>query len=62
MGIQVALGAQAPDVVWEIVSSGAKPIVGGLPAGLLMALAASAVLAKAMSHAPFRLDTRDPIA
>jgi hypothetical protein len=62
MGIRVALGAQAQDVVWEIVSSGARPIVGGLLAGLLMALAASGVLAKAMARAPFRLDTRDPIA
>jgi len=62
MGIRVALGARGPDIVWEIVRSGARPVVGGLLAGLLMALAASTVLAKVMARAPFRLDTGDPIA
>jgi predicted permease len=61
MGIRIALGAQTQDVVWEMLMSGARPIAGGLLAGLLMAIAAAPVLVKALGRAPFSLTMRDPL-
>jgi ABC-type antimicrobial peptide transport system permease subunit len=61
-GIRVALGAMKADIIHLVLRSGAKPIAGGLLAGLCLALGASYALAKLMKNAPFVLDTHDPFA
>jgi hypothetical protein len=61
-GIRMALGAVEADIVHLVLRTGAKPIAGGLIAGLCLALGASYGLAKLMKNAPFVLDTHDPLA
>ena len=61
-GIRMALGAVKADIIHLVLRTGAKPIAGGLLAGLCLALGASYALAKLMKNAPFVLDTHDPLA
>ena len=62
LGIRMALGARRKHIIWEMLTSTAKPIASGLIVGLLLALAASVVLTKAMARAPVIANARDPIA
>jgi putative ABC transport system permease protein len=50
------------DIIHLVLRSGAKPIAGGLLAGLCLALGASYALVKLMKNAPFVLDIHDPFA
>ena len=61
-GIRIALGAVKADIIHLVLRTGAKPIAGGLLAGLCLALGASYALSKLMKNAPFVLDTHDPLA
>lgn len=56
IGIRTALGAQRRDVISLVLRSGAVPVVGGLAAGLALAVAASAVLESTL----FGVNPRDP--
>jgi hypothetical protein len=49
-------------IIGLILRTAAKPIAGGLLAGLSLALGASYALAKLMKNAPFVLNTHDPVA
>jgi predicted permease len=62
MGIRMALGASRTDVVLSVMASGVKPIVIGLSAGLLLAMAGAAALAQALRATPIGLNVRDPVA
>jgi putative ABC transport system permease protein len=62
IGIRMAIGARSGDVLASVIAAEVKPILTGLLAGLLLALPASVALQKTMERAPFRIDTRDPIA
>jgi hypothetical protein len=57
-GIRMALGAVKVNIIHLVLRTGAKPIAGGLLAGLCLALGASHGLAKRMKNAPFVLNTR----
>jgi ABC-type antimicrobial peptide transport system permease subunit len=57
IGIRTALGAQRGDVVSLIVRSGAAPVLGGLVAGILLALTLSAVMESVL----FGVNPRDPV-
>ena len=61
-GIRMALGATTADIMSFVFLTGARSIVGGLVAGLLLALALSRVVAQLMTRAPFAVKTGDPIA
>jgi predicted permease len=61
-GIRMALGAVKVDIIHLVLRTGAKPLAGGLLAGICLALGASYALAKLMKNAPFVLDTHDPLA
>jgi predicted permease len=61
-GIRMALGAVKVDIIHLVLRTGAKPLAGGLLAGICLALGASYAIAKLMKNAPFVLDTHDPIA
>jgi ABC-type antimicrobial peptide transport system permease subunit len=56
IGIRMALGAQRRDVVSLILRSGAKPVIGGLIAGIGLALAVSFVMGSIL----FGVNPRDP--
>ena len=62
MGIRIALGATRTDIVRSVLASSMRPIVLGLAAGLLLALAGSSVLSQALRQTPFALNVRDPVA
>jgi predicted permease len=57
IGIRTALGAQRSDVVALIVRSGVAPVMGGLAAGIGLALAAAAVMESVL----IGVNPRDPI-
>jgi predicted permease len=57
IGIRTALGAQRSDVIVLILRSGAGPVMGGLVAGLGLALAVSAFMASLLRG----VNPRDPI-
>lgn len=57
IGIRMALGAQRKDVVFLVLRSGVAPVVGGLTAGIGLALALSGVLRSLL----FGLSPRDPL-
>ena len=57
IGIRVALGAQRRDVLSIVLRSGAAPVLGGLVAGLGLALAVSFVMEAIL----FGLSPRDPL-
>jgi predicted permease len=56
IGIRTALGAQRRDVMSLVLRSGAAPVIGGLVAGLALAVAASAVMESIL----FGVNPRDP--
>ena len=56
IGIRTALGAQRSDVIVLILRSGEAPVVGGLVAGIGLALSLSAVMASVF----FGVNPRDP--
>jgi len=64
LGIRIALGAQKKDIFRSVLGYGARPIVVGLVAGLLLALAVSPVLARVfrIARASFPVNVRDPLA
>jgi putative ABC transport system permease protein len=57
IGIRVALGAQRRDVLSIVMRSGAAPVLGGLVAGLGLAIAVSFVMEAIL----FGLSPRDPL-
>jgi predicted permease len=57
IGIRTALGAQRGDVVSLVLRSGAAPVIGGLVAGIGLALALSAVMESIL----FGVSPRDPL-
>lgn len=57
IGIRTALGAQRHDVVSLVLRSGTAPVLGGLIAGIGLALAASAVMQSLL----FGVNPRDPL-
>ena len=64
LGIRIALGAQKKDIFRSVLGDGARPIVAGLFAGVLLALAVSPVLGRVfkVARASFTLNARDPLA
>ncbi len=62
IGIRMAVGARHGDVLATVIAAEVKPILIGLMAGLVLALPASVALQKTMERAPFKIDTRDPVA
>lgn len=56
IGIRTALGAQRRDVISLVLRSGAAPVIGGLVAGMALAVAASAVMESIL----FGVSPRDP--
>ncbi len=56
IGIRLALGAQRADVVALVVRSGAAPVVGGVVAGVVLAITASAVMGSVL----LGVNPRDP--
>jgi putative ABC transport system permease protein len=57
IGIRTALGAQRSDVLVLILRSGAAPVIGGLAAGIGLALTLAAVMKSVL----IGVDSRDPI-
>jgi ABC-type antimicrobial peptide transport system permease subunit len=57
IGIRTALGAQRSDVVALILRSGVAPVIGGLAAGVGLALAAAAIMQSVL----IGVNPRDPI-
>jgi predicted permease len=57
IGIRMALGAQGSDVIRLILRSGVAPVLGGLVAGIGLALAASVVV----RSITFGMSARDPL-
>jgi predicted permease len=64
LGIRIALGAQKKDIFRSVLGNGARPIVAGLCAGLLFALAVSPVLGRVfqVARTSFTLNAHDPLA
>ena len=62
IGIRMAVGARPADVVRSVMVDEVRPVLIGLTVGILLALPASIALQKTMERAPFRIDTRDPLA
>jgi predicted permease len=60
IGIRMALGATRRDVVMAVIRSGVTPIVAGLSAGLLLAVAGAVALSKALHGLPVDLNVGDP--
>ena len=56
IGIRTALGAQRADVVALIVRSGATPVIGGVVAGVVLAITTSAVMGSVL----LGVNPRDP--
>ena len=57
IGIRTALGAQRRDVVTLFLRSGVAPVIGGLVAGIGLALAVSTVMESVL----FGVSARDPL-
>jgi ABC-type antimicrobial peptide transport system permease subunit len=55
------LGAQRLDIIREVFTSGGKPVVKGLLAGLWLSVAIGAGLRHSVSGAPIRLDPANPL-
>jgi predicted permease len=64
MGIRIALGAQNRDIYGVVLASSLRPIVVGLLLGLALAFGAGTMLSRMLLalHAPFTVDTHDPVA
>jgi ABC-type antimicrobial peptide transport system permease subunit len=62
LAIRVALGARRIDIYTTMVRSEGRPFAAGLAAGVLLALAGAALLARALAGAPVEIRTRDPLA
>jgi ABC-type antimicrobial peptide transport system permease subunit len=62
MGIRMALGATRTDIVLSVIASGVRPILFGLMAGMLLAMAGAGALAQVLRATPIGLDVRDPVA
>jgi len=64
LGIRIALGARQKDIFRSVLGNGARPIVAGLFAGLLLALAVSPVLGRVfqVARASFTFNAHDPLA
>jgi putative ABC transport system permease protein len=60
MGIRLALGAKKGDITSLVLRSGFKPIVAGLLAGLLLALAGSYALVQVLREMPIAFEVGDP--
>jgi putative ABC transport system permease protein len=60
MGIRLALGANKGDIMSVVLRSGFKPIVAGLLAGLLLALAGSYALVQVLREMPIAVEVGDP--
>ena len=60
MGIRIALGATAADIIGLVLSSGAVPIVSGIGGGIVLALIGSRTVARIFAATPIRLDAFDP--
>lgn len=61
LGIRVALGARAVDIVREVLVSGGKPVLHGLLVGLWLSAATAAALGESVKGGPLRLDTSNPL-
>ena len=57
LGIRVALGAAAPDIMWLVLRQGLKPAAVGIAAGLAGAMAASRLLRALL----FEVSSNDPM-
>jgi ABC-type antimicrobial peptide transport system permease subunit len=57
LGIRLALGAQRQDVIWLVLRSGAKPVCGGLIAGIGLSIA----LFSGLQALLFGMNPRDPV-
>ncbi len=64
LGIRIALGAQKKDIFRSVLGDGARPVIAGLFAGLLLALAVSPVLGRVfqVARASFTFNAHDPFA
>lgn len=61
LGIRLALGATKGDLLGLVLRSGFKPILAGLGAGLLVALAGAYALAQVLQEMPIAFQVGDPI-
>jgi len=61
MGIRLALGATQSDIIGLVLRSGFKPILAGLAAGLLFAVAGSVVLVRVLRNLPIAFEIGDPL-
>ena len=61
MGIRAALGATRNDIIGLVLRSGLKPVLVGLAAGLLFAVAGSVVLVRVLSDLPIVFEIGDPL-
>jgi ABC-type antimicrobial peptide transport system permease subunit len=62
LAIRTALGARPIDIYKTMVRSEGRPFATGLGAGILLALAGAAGLARVLEGAPVEVRTRDPLA
>jgi len=62
IGIRLALGATRADIVRTVVSSAARPVVGGLVCGFPLAIAGAIALQEAMRKSPAPFTAMDPAA
>jgi ABC-type antimicrobial peptide transport system permease subunit len=60
LGIRIAIGATPADIIRFVLTSGMRPVLGGLLAGSLLALAGSEVLAQVLKGV-FAFPLFDPI-
>jgi len=60
-GIRMALGATKGDIFQFVLTSGLRPIVAGLIAGMLMTLTLSFAISRVLALLPGELALRDPI-
>jgi predicted permease len=61
MGIRLALGATQNDIIGLLLRSGFKPVLVGLAAGLLFAVAGSVVLVRVLGDLPITFEIGDPL-
>ncbi len=61
LGIRVTLGATRLDIARAVLTSGGRPVLHGLVAGLWLSIATAAALRKTLVESPIRIDSRDPL-